>query len=610
MRITSKIMLASASLLLAAQAHAIEVQNANGSGPGSLRQAIIDAPAGEIITFAESLEGQTITVGYPWLLLDKNITIQGPGASLLTIQNAGGVRVLEIKNNAHANISGVTISKGNEIDFTGGGILVQGGSRLELRDSVLAQNESRNGGGISIVEGAGALIEGCAFIGNKANNGGAIINAGATIVRNSTFSGNTAFGWGSAIRNYGEVTIDHCTFALSNPDSINGAHSVLRNDPGARMLISNSVIGENRMRAEGVTSDNEGVMEVSGANFCTREAIPGFTLVPTTGNGGLNLGPLLLNGDTPVHPLLANSVAIDAAVNSTIGVDQIGTRRPFGAANDAGAVEYWVNTPPTLIAVTGGAMECIPATGIPLAVTIGVIDANPDQSVILTLKQGDQTLSQRTVQPPVDTYISFEELVFLPGEHHLTIEATDGFDTSTSEVVLILGADAPPQFTSVPGNVSIETADPLGAVVTYEAAHAADACGPVTISHSLASGSLFPIGTTTVTCTATDAAGQQVTATFTVTVTHKAPPTIAEQINSLIGQVAALSADRNVTGSLAAQLSVAQAAHARNNAKIAAQHLVNFERSVERLAQKGQLTAQQSASLLQKAQAIRAALGH
>ncbi|HYE31695.1 MAG TPA: hypothetical protein VEH27_09720, partial [Methylomirabilota bacterium] len=96
---------------------------------------------------------------------------------------------------------------------------------------------------------------------------------------------------------------------------------------------------------------------------------------------------------------------------------------------------------------------------------------------------------------------------------------------------------------------------------------------------------------TTVTCTATDAAGQQVTATFTVTVTHKAPPTIAEQMNALIGEVTALSADRNVTGSLAAQ------------------HLVNFERSVERLAQKGQLTAQQSASLLQKAQAIRAALG-
>ena len=43
--------------------------------------------------------------------------------------------------------------------------------------------------------------------------------------------------------------------------------------------------------------------------------------------------------------------------------------------------------------------------------------------------------------------------------------------------------------------------------MTYAAATATDAVGPVTITYSKASGSLFAVGTTTVTVTATDAYG-------------------------------------------------------------------------------------------------------
>ena len=59
---------------------------------------------------------------------------------------------------------------------------------------------------------------------------------------------------------------------------------------------------------------------------------------------------------------------------------------------------------------------------------------------------------------------------------------------------------------------------PSGALLSYPAATAADAVGVVSLSYSQNSGTLFPIGATTVTATATDAANNAGTATFTVSV--------------------------------------------------------------------------------------------
>ena len=50
--------------------------------------------------------------------------------------------------------------------------------------------------------------------------------------------------------------------------------------------------------------------------------------------------------------------------------------------------------------------------------------------------------------------------------------------------------------------------------MTYAAATATDAVGPVTITYSQASGTLFPLGVTTVTVTATDGAGNTTTKTL------------------------------------------------------------------------------------------------
>ena len=65
-----------------APANIITVVNLNDSGTGSLRQALADANDGDTIDFAVS---GTIGLTSGELVIDKNITISGPGSNSLTV---------------------------------------------------------------------------------------------------------------------------------------------------------------------------------------------------------------------------------------------------------------------------------------------------------------------------------------------------------------------------------------------------------------------------------------------------------------------------------------------------------------------------------------------
>ena len=73
------------------RAATITVTNTNDSGPGSLRQALVDANDGDTINFAVT---GSITLTSGGLAIDKNLTISGPGANQLSIDGnqTGGVR--------------------------------------------------------------------------------------------------------------------------------------------------------------------------------------------------------------------------------------------------------------------------------------------------------------------------------------------------------------------------------------------------------------------------------------------------------------------------------------------------------------------------------------
>ena len=79
-----------AALLLnatAALAGTVTVTNGNDSGLGSLRRAIlIDASPGDTINFAPSVT--TVNLTSDELAINKNLTIIGPGANRLTVNEA------------------------------------------------------------------------------------------------------------------------------------------------------------------------------------------------------------------------------------------------------------------------------------------------------------------------------------------------------------------------------------------------------------------------------------------------------------------------------------------------------------------------------------------
>jgi hypothetical protein len=78
--------------------------------------------------------------------------------------------------------------------------------------------------------------------------------------------------------------------------------------------------------------------------------------------------------------------------------------------------------------------------------------------------------------------------------------------------------DTEPPTLTLPTAITVDATGPTGAVVAYTATAADNVAQGLTVSCSPASGATFAVGTTTVGCTATDAAGNATTASFAVTV--------------------------------------------------------------------------------------------
>ncbi len=175
----------------------------------------------DTIQFAPGLNG-TITLGGTQLTITDAVTINGPGATNLTINAAGASRIFNITDEVgDVTFKGLTLTGGNvAAGFGGGAINSFDFGTLTVADSVITGNAAGFGGGIysygdlvltnTTVGGVGAL-------GNTAVAGGGGIfvydsNASVTL-KNSTVSGNTAgVGFsGGGIFAYGTVSLENST---------------------------------------------------------------------------------------------------------------------------------------------------------------------------------------------------------------------------------------------------------------------------------------------------------------------------------------------------------------------------------------------------------------
>ena len=361
------------------------VTNTDDSGPGSLRQALADAQDGDTITFnisptplpnAPSI-ATLITLTSGELVVNKNITISGPGADVLTIArdaNASPFRIFNISPGHTITIQGLTISNGAAA--AGGGIYND--HSFVTVDSCaltgnLASGPTYAGGGIyndgTNTGNATLLVTRSLLSGNSAPNGfgGGITSVGlnggnATLnVVNSTLSGNSAGLGGGAIH--------QDTGGSGGNAFLMIASSTLRGNSGVAGIysaFSSLKIGNTILQAGG-----------SGPNIFKNGGVAssaGYNLSDDDGGGVLNaiadqlytdamLGPLKNNsGPTLTYAPLAYSPAIDQGRRDTIPAltvasDQRGFARPVddaiapnpnsGDGSDIGAVELAVGVHPT-----------------------------------------------------------------------------------------------------------------------------------------------------------------------------------------------------------------------------------------------------------------------
>lgn len=128
--------------------------------------------------------------------------------------------------------------------------------------------------------------------------------------------------------------------------------------------------------------------------------------------------------------------------------------------------------------------------------------------------------------PGVQATLSAAPGLFPLGSTTVTASAADeagNVGTCSFEVVV---RDTTPPVVACPADVTAETAAPEGAQVSF-AVDAVDAVSTATVSTSLPSGAVFGPGSTAVTATATDAAGNGSSCAFTVRVLDTRPPVIA-----------------------------------------------------------------------------------
>jgi hypothetical protein len=297
---------------IAIQVHAdtITVTNTNDSGPGSLRQALADANDGDTIDFDPSLNGQAIRLAGSELVIDKNISISGPGPDLLAVcsgtndcfmtvdsnwaasknlrehrkaPQGTGFRIFHVMPGHVVMIAGVTIYFGDDtgggifndqsaltvdnctvwgnLDQTtggGGGIRSSGASaNLTLVSSMITGNLSLGGYGGGIYNDSGTVVITNSVISNNMSpslfiaDGGGITNGGSMEITDSVITGNHAGFNGGGISNYGTLTITDSTIVgnlvgTNFPQPIAAGGGISTQGPATSLRITNSTISGNR----------------------------------------------------------------------------------------------------------------------------------------------------------------------------------------------------------------------------------------------------------------------------------------------------------------------------------------------------------------------------
>jgi hypothetical protein len=467
---------------------------------------------------------------------------------------------------ANGGNSGTGQNGGNSGGESGGGGLYSLGS-VTVSNSTFDLNSS-NGGRGGDAFGPDCFGGHIAFDGGAARGGAILADGGSLIVNTATFANNSADGGdggdggktnggvcagtqhgagglahGGAItnNNAANVNIRHATISLNNAQAgnsgVNQAGAVsparlvaegtgggIRVGPGGVTLENTIIAGNTAANGAGDTTgaptpgpNVDGAVTSNGHNLLGAAAeATGFTGTGDQTNANPQLAPLADNGGpTRTMALSPGSPAIDAGVAAGAASDQRGQPR---TVDDPG-----VPNAATSDGTDIGAFEAPVSCSLSCPSDINVpSDADACGAVVNYTPPSGDGCGTVTCDHPSGS-------LFAVGE--TTVVCTSSAGPACSFKVTV-NDDTPPAVTCPPDIVVNAPAGDCSASVNFTVA-AGDNCSVPTVVSSPASGSDFPVGTTTVVTTATDAAGNSQSCSFTVTVKDATPPVITTNGQSI-----------------------------------------------------------------------------
>jgi hypothetical protein len=455
--------------------------------PSALAGALASASDGDTLALQGTCKG-TFDIAH-------SLTLAGSGGAMLDGQGAGPV--LSVESGQIVVVSDLTITGGNG-NAVGG---IRNAGTLTLANSTVSGNN------VTVPR----LVLGVAGIFNQ---------SGSVTLVNSTVSGNsasasvqftTAIG---GIANFnlfgpGSVTLVDSTVSGNSASSPSLAYGgILNAAPGSVAALTNSTVSGNSASAAGGASalsiaaggiaNDGGKLSLTNVTLARNSATePNGGFYPPAGGisnfdgGKLTVASSLIAQQSDGPNCLFLSPITDAGYNldsgSSCGFSANGSLSntdplldPAGLQNNGGPTQTIALEPgsPAIDTIPPGVNGC--GTSI--------------------------TTDQRGVSRPQGS----------------------GCDMGAFELVL----DTTPPVITVPGPITVNATSPTGAVVTYSVSATDPDDTVASLSCAPASGTTFPIGTTTVTCTASDTHGNSSTATFTVHVKGG-----AEQLSDLLTAV-------------------------------------------------------------------------
>jgi HYR domain/FIMAH domain len=445
--------------------------------------------------------------------------------------------------------STLTISGSMTLDGSGQNVTLDGGDSVR----VLSVNS-----GVSLALKALTIAHGSGGL----NGGGGLFNVGTVSISNSTFAYNSGVGGGGLWNGNGStMSISNSTFA-NNSTTSGRSGGGLFSDVSSTVTISNSTFAYNSAyNGNGGGLSNAGTMSISNSTFADNSA--------TDGGGLFNFGTESISGSV-------------VAANTGGNCDNFG----FGSITDQG---YNLSSDSSCgFTGTGSLQNTDPKLG-PLA-------SNGGPTQTLALQQGSPAIDQ------------------IPAAQCPTTDQRGAPRLDDSETTCDMGAyesgAQPPNhalaLTNMPANITVNASSPNGAVVTYTSPTAADESGDSpgsSVSCTPASGSTFPIGSTTVHCTATDPSGNSSSGSFQVVVKGA-----AAQVNDLITMVNGDHLSSSLQNALDAKLNPALKAINAGQTATACSDLTDFIGLVQSQTGK-RITTSQATQLVAAAKQVQAVLG-